>query len=52
MDIKYKETTTNTNYMTDTIADVVVQNTNITHSSRPLILHQPFSRTNHFYTTV
>ena len=29
--------------------DVVVQNTNFTHSSRPLILHQPFSRTNHFY---
>ena len=29
--------------------DVVVQNTNLTHSSRPLILHQPFSRTNHFY---
>jgi len=28
--------------------DVVVQNTNFTHSSRPLILRQPLSRTNHF----
>ena len=29
--------------------DVVVQNTNFTHSSMPLILHQSFSRMNHFY---